>query len=71
VLDVTLEELLGVADGQDPPFAAWRPFIETHSEITSDERKALQCFAWPSGTAPSVAAYEVLLTAIRMSRKLA
>lgn len=64
---VTIEELLGVAEGQDPPFAAWPEFLETPQgkSMTRDERRMLQSIAWPRGYEPNVAAYMVALSAAR------
>lgn len=67
VLGVTIEELLGVAAGQDPPFASWPEFVASPpgSEMTPDERRALQSFAWPQGTEPTVSGYVMVLAALR------
>jgi transcriptional regulator with XRE-family HTH domain len=66
VLEMTLEELLGVADGQDPPFAAWAVFLETPEglSVTPDERRALASFMWPSE--PTATQYAMLLGVVRM-----
>jgi transcriptional regulator with XRE-family HTH domain len=67
VLPVTLEELMGVAAGQDPPFAAWAEFLGTAegAAITPDERRALQAIPWPPGREPTVASYHVALASLR------
>ncbi len=70
VLGMTVEEMLGVAAGQEPPFAAWASFASAHPEITDDERKALKSIVWPTGHVPTIEAYSVMLTAIRMTRKM-
>lgn len=68
-LHVTIEELLGVAAGQDPPFKAWHVFLETPEGVglSADERRALQSIAWPSGVEPTVIAYAMMLSAIRLA----
>lgn len=73
VLEMTLEELLGVAAGQDPPFDAWREFVsqlgERGDSLTSDESRALRSFAWPHGEEPTVAGYVMLLGVVRQGTK--
>lgn len=68
---VTLDELLGVAAGQDPPFLAWAEFIATPegASIDAGERRALQSLAWPPGREPTVASYLIALQAVRSSRQ--
>lgn len=67
VLAVTIEELLGVAEGQDPPFAAWREFIATSDgqTMSAGERRMLQSLAWPDGREPTVGGYLMFLAALR------
>lgn len=67
VLGVTADELLGIADGQEPPFAAWAEFLETEQgrSVTADERRALAGLPWPAGTQPTVASYQIALAAVR------
>jgi transcriptional regulator with XRE-family HTH domain len=67
VLGMTIEELLGVAAGQDPPWSAWREFLEAPEAATMDagERRALQSLAWPPGREPTVAGYLMTLAALR------
>lgn len=67
VLPVTLEELMGVAAGQDPPFAAWAAFLATAegAAITPDERRTLQAIPWPPGREPTVASYQIALASLR------
>lgn len=71
-LPVTLDELLGVAAGQDPPFRTWAPFLgvlaESADELSADERTSLQSFVWPPGQEPTVADYFSLLALIRRPR---
>jgi transcriptional regulator with XRE-family HTH domain len=69
VLDVTTDELLGVAEGQDPPFAAWPEFLATDEgrAMTEDELRMLRSIAWPRGRAPTVGAYLAVLVAARMT----
>lgn len=65
-LPMTLEELLGVAAGQNPPYNAWLPFLETEEgkSMNEAERRALQAFDWADDV-PSVADYVSLLNARR------
>lgn len=66
-LGVTIEELLGVAAGQDPPFGAWVEFVSSDqgASMTADERRALQSMAWPSGQEPTITGYLMMLAALR------
>lgn len=72
VLPVTADELLGVAAGQEPPFAAWRAFLETPEGhgVTQPERRTLQVVYWPDGIEPTVSSYLVALQAIRAGRRV-
>lgn len=66
VLEMTLDELLGViADGDEPPFEAWRQFLETPEgrSMTRVERDNLARIYWT--TTPSVSAYRVVLAGLR------
>lgn len=67
VCGVTIEELLGVATGQAPPWESWAVFLDTREAetMTGSERMALQSFAWPSE--PSVSQYLMLLAVVRMA----
>jgi transcriptional regulator with XRE-family HTH domain len=67
VLSVTVDELLGVAEGQDPPFGAWGAFLQTAEgqSLTPDERRALAGLPWAPGTQPTVASYQIALAAVR------
>jgi transcriptional regulator with XRE-family HTH domain len=67
VLPVTLDELLGVAAGQDPPFAAWAAFLQTAegAALTPDERRTLQAIPWPPGREPTTASYQIALASLR------
>jgi transcriptional regulator with XRE-family HTH domain len=66
VLHVTTDDLLRVLDGQDPPFAAWRPFLSTPEgqSMTAAELRAVKRFDWPDE--PTLAKYKALLFAIRL-----
>jgi transcriptional regulator with XRE-family HTH domain len=66
-LRVTVDELLGVAAGQDPPFPAWADFLSTPEAASLDdgERRALQSLAWPPGREPTLAGYLMTLAALR------
>lgn len=60
-------ELLGILDGQEPAFDAWRAFLATPdaASMTPDERTALAGIPWPRGRQPTVASYQVALTSFR------
>lgn len=62
-------ELLGVLDGQDPPFAAWSFFLSTRegAAMTSDERLSMQSVRWPRGRQPTIASYMMALATLRSS----
>lgn len=66
-LAVSPAELLGILDGQEPAFDAWAAFLASAdaSSITPDERTALAGIPWPPGKQPTVASYQVALTAFR------
>jgi transcriptional regulator with XRE-family HTH domain len=65
VLGVSIEELLGVATGQEPPFPAWRAFLETSRgrAMTQRQREALAAIWWRDSE-PTVEAYAVLLSGL-------
>lgn len=67
VLQMTLEELLGVAGGQKPPFAAWDAFLETPEGkgATPEELATLGAVFWPPGREPTVFSYQLALAAVR------
>ena len=67
VLSVTPEELLGIAAGQAPPFESWATFLGTPEgqSMSAEEVDALRAFNWPSGRAPTVTTYAMLLLALR------
>jgi transcriptional regulator with XRE-family HTH domain len=72
VLPVTVDELLGVAEGQEPPFGAWTEFLgRPEAEgMTDEESRALRSFNWPTELEPTVYGYIALLGAMRAgSRK--
>lgn len=68
VLGVTIEELMGVAAGQDPPFEAWPKFLETDEAkaMTDNQRRALAGFWW-GDREPTVASYKAMLLAFAVS----
>jgi transcriptional regulator with XRE-family HTH domain len=71
VLAVTVDDLLGVAEGQEPPFTAWREFLATPEGQTMNdgERRALRAFNWPSELQPTVHGYVGLLGALRIGTR--
>jgi transcriptional regulator with XRE-family HTH domain len=74
VLEMTTDELLGIAEGQQPPFGEWAEFLakleERGDELAEGERRALSSFAWPDGTAPTVDGYESLLVVVRKKTRV-
>lgn len=64
---VTLEELMGVAEGQDPPYPAWKEFLVTDDAkgMSTDERRSLQIMRWLEGTEPRVWHYHNALALLR------
>jgi transcriptional regulator with XRE-family HTH domain len=67
VCRVSVDELLGVMDGQEPPFTAWRQFAltEAFSGLSASQRKFVARLPWPEGQQPTLAAY---LIAAEMAR---
>jgi transcriptional regulator with XRE-family HTH domain len=64
VLGMTVEQLVGIARGEDPPHEAWRAFIDSHgNELTPDERDALAMITWPKE--PKFSSYVLALAALR------
>jgi len=70
VLRVTPEELLGIAEGQEPPFEAWEAFkrTPTYAELSDGQRRALRGFAWPPGEVPTVESYRWLVESLKTTR---
>jgi len=68
-LDVSIDELLGVAAGQEPPFESWRAFLVTAEAqgLTEDERMHLQSLYFPGARRPTVMTYMLSLAAYRSS----
>lgn len=69
VLGVTIEELMGVAAGQEPPFPAWGVFLaELVAEgdaLSDDEARGLKSMVWPNGEVPTPRSYWALLSMLR------
>lgn len=68
-MPVTLEELLGIAEGQDPPFRAWKEFLAVTPNLTPSERRSLQAMVWEPGKEPTVASYQIALAALHSTRE--
>lgn len=68
---MTLEEILGVAVGQDPPWEAWPAFIATPEgeSMAPGERRSLQAMVWPPGREPTVASYQIALASLRATKE--
>lgn len=68
-LEVTTDELMGIAAGQDPPFASWHAFVaELAAEgdaLTEDEGRGLKSIFWGVGREPTVRGYWSALTMLR------
>lgn len=61
VLGVTLDELVG-SDGYEPPYAAWRAFLETPTgqALSAEERRWLATQWFPGDEEPTIATYLML-----------
>jgi hypothetical protein len=70
-LEVKIEELVGVADGQEPSFEAWGEFKKsaTFERLDKRQRLALAAIWWPPDVVPTVAAYEVIASGIMLAKK--
>lgn len=68
VCGVTIEEIMGVAAGQAPPFPAWERFLDTPTgrELAPAHRRTLAALPWPPGQQPTVAAYLMAAEALRL-----
>lgn len=68
-LGMTVNELLGIAAGQEPPFAAWHEFLDVlerrGDKLDELHRQTLAAVPWPPKTQPTVASYEMMLAALR------
>lgn len=66
---MSVDELLGMAEGQEPPFAAWREFLEKLKErsdaLTKRERRKLVMMDFEEDEEPTVTTYELQLTTFR------
>lgn len=71
VLPVTVDQLIGVVEGQEPPFTAWRAFLDTPEgeSMTVEESRALRTFNWPSELEPTVSGHVALLGAMRVGSR--
>lgn len=67
VLSVTVEELMGIAAGQEPDLQAWAQFKDTteYQSATAEERRAVSAIMWPSGREPTLTSYLLALQAVR------
>ena len=67
---MTVDELLGVAAGQEPNRAAWLTFLGTPegSSMTAEERRQLAIVPWLQHE-PSVLTYQMMLVAIRTASR--
>jgi transcriptional regulator with XRE-family HTH domain len=67
VTGVTLEELMGAAEGQEPRGAGWTAFRGTAEfrSASPEELKAVRAVLWPEGMEPSATSYLLVLQAVR------
>lgn len=67
-LDMTINDLIGIAMGEEPKTAAWRELLEEQERrgtpVTETERASLAAIQWVHG-APDLGAYRAVLAAIR------
>lgn len=73
VLAVTPWELMPFALDYEPPFAAWRAFLETDEgkEMSADERVRVAFFPILDGDEPTVTTYTMALMAVRAMKRRA
>jgi transcriptional regulator with XRE-family HTH domain len=71
VLQMTLEELVGVAEGQSPPFESWAQFLDTPEGrgASPEELRTLAAIFWPPGREPTLFGYQMHLAALRGGTK--
>ena len=67
VTGYSVEEIMGWASGQDPPFESWQAFKATaeYRASTDQERRAVAAIMWPHGKEPTLTSYLLALQAIR------
>ena len=70
---MTTDELLGIAAGQEPPFAAWGAFLEElrrrGDALTPAERRKLASIAFDDDEEPTLTTYELQLATFRTTLK--
>lgn len=56
---VTVDQLLRVYDGYDPPFASWLAFkgTQTYRRLSPEQVKAVAATPWADGTEPTLASW--------------
>lgn len=69
-LGMTVDELLGVAAGQEPSRAAWLTFLGTPegAAMTAEERRQLAVVPWLHHE-PTVLTYQMMLVALRTAAR--
>jgi transcriptional regulator with XRE-family HTH domain len=69
VTGVTPEQLLGIYDGFEPPFAAWLEFkrLPAFQALGEKQRRFLAVLPWPPGVEPTVAGYLMAAQAFQMA----
>jgi len=73
VLGMTTDELLGMAEGQEPPFSAWSEFLQALAgrgdKLSSRERRKLAMMHFEEDEEPTVGTYELQLATFRTTLK--
>ena len=66
---VTVDELLGIADGQEPTFPAWEEFVGSSmwQELTEDQQRTLAGIPW-RGSEPTLESYVIAAAAVKAAR---
>lgn len=73
VLEVTVEEILQVYDGHEPPFSSWAAFKATdaYARLTVEQRKRIAAHWWADGEEPTLASWLAMAEAHLAARKTA
>lgn len=71
VLGVKIEELLGIHEGQEPPYPAWSDFLGTPvAKLMSPmQLRALRSVLWPPGEEPTVETYNWMAQGLMVTRR--
>lgn len=68
---VTVEELLGIYDGNEPAGEAWAAFKQTaaYASLTDEERRRVAATPWGPGAYPTLTAWVAVAEAHRAARR--